>query len=209
MLMFIYEWMFHFSKLKTMNVNIIENSQFQTSSWSGGTTTELYISPKDSSYSKRNFDVRISTAKVDIEESTFTALPGIYRKLMVLEGEITLSHENRHSKELKPLDVDTFEGGWTTKSIGTCVDFNVMTNKKTQSDLCGLKIEAGSKTQIEVEKKWDCLCLYAIAGKLQIQIDQKSFILEQGNLIVIDDLSQFVFPIQSLNECQIAVVKIK
>lgn len=49
--------------------------EFNISRWSGGTTTELFIWPHGASYAERRFGIRISTATVDIAQSTFTKLP--------------------------------------------------------------------------------------------------------------------------------------
>ena len=44
----------------------ISAQRFSTSKWSGGSTTELFIWPKDASYAERRFNIRISTATVDV-----------------------------------------------------------------------------------------------------------------------------------------------
>lgn len=108
------------------DIEIIKKNQHKTSKWSGGTTTELYIYPKDSLYADRNFKWRLSSAKVDVEQSTFTSLPGIARIIMIVEGELLLQHEGHHSTTLKALEQDSFSGEWITNSVGKVVDFNLM-----------------------------------------------------------------------------------
>ncbi|MDF1551007.1 MAG: HutD family protein, partial [Bacteroidales bacterium] len=103
-----------------MEFTIYKPEDFKTSTWSGGTTTQLFIYPSSADYLKRNFDFRISTAKVTVAKSDFTSLPEISRKIMILEGEITIQHQNRYSKQLKKFDIDEFEGDWKTSAIGTC-----------------------------------------------------------------------------------------
>jgi environmental stress-induced protein Ves len=124
-----------------MKTTILTSRNFKTTKWSGGTTTQLYISPINATLFNRDFKLRISTAKVETEESTFTSLPNVRRKLMILLGEITITHENQYSKHLKPFDIDDFCGDWTTSSKGTCIDFNVMTNNLDKSELYHLSIE--------------------------------------------------------------------
>jgi environmental stress-induced protein Ves len=192
-----------------MIISILKNSDYQTTSWAGGTTTQLYILPKGASYAERNFDIRISTAKVELGQSAFTALPGINRKLMVLAGEIEIRHENQYRKQLKPFDVETFKGDWTTTAIGTCTDFNVMTNENYQSDLFGFHLAADSKTEIAIEAKWNTVCIYVVAGSLQIGIEKIHYQLAQGDLLVIRDFAAFVFLINSMNSSQIAVTTLK
>ena len=69
-----------------MNIDIYKDGDFKTTEWSGGSTTELFIYPPTSNYESRNFDFRISSATVEIEQSNFTKLPEISRQLMVLKG---------------------------------------------------------------------------------------------------------------------------
>lgn len=58
-------------------IKVITKEQQKTSTWSGGTTTQLAIYPEDADYGKRNFTWRLSSATVEAEESVFTSLPGI------------------------------------------------------------------------------------------------------------------------------------
>ena len=53
-----------------MNITILSKSDYITSNWSGGSTTQLFISPATASYAERNFDFRISSAKVEVAAST-------------------------------------------------------------------------------------------------------------------------------------------
>ena len=62
----------------------IPESEFRTTEWSGGTTTELYIWPEGSSYAERRFSFRISSALVELESSVFTRLEGVKRFLTPL-----------------------------------------------------------------------------------------------------------------------------
>lgn len=94
--------------------------------WSGGSTTQLAIYPEDADYGKRNFTWRVSTAKVEVEKSEFTSLPGISRIIMPLEGTLHLMHEGHHEAFLKPFEQDTFSGDWKTTCIGKATDFNLM-----------------------------------------------------------------------------------
>ncbi|MCK5028254.1 MAG: HutD family protein [Bacteroidales bacterium] len=119
----------------------IKASDLNTNKWSGGTTTQLAIYPKDADYKKLNFQFRISTATVEVEESTFTKLPGIYRKLMILDGEIRIEHKDRYTQTLKKFEQDSFEGNWNTKSFGKAVDFNLMTKGNTKGEIESLIIK--------------------------------------------------------------------
>lgn len=108
------------------NIEIIRKQQHKTSKWSGGTTTEISIYPRDSLYVDRKFKWRLSSAKVEVEKSTFTSLPGISRIIMIIEGEILLKHKGHHNAVLKAFEQDSFSGEWTTTSFGKVTDFNLM-----------------------------------------------------------------------------------
>lgn len=116
-------------KENQIEVKIIRRAEQKTSDWSGGTTTELSIWPDGADYKERRFGWRISSARVDLDESDFTSLPGVHRSLIILEGSIHLIHEGIRERDMTPFaEADEFEGSWATKSKGRCVDFNLMTS---------------------------------------------------------------------------------
>jgi environmental stress-induced protein Ves len=172
-----------------LKITILTPQHFQTTQWSGGSTTQLYIFPPTATYTERNFELRLSTAKVEAEESTFTSLPGIDRKLMILEGAITITHQDKYTKHLTPFQVDEFSGDWKTTAIGTCTDFNVMTKGKQQSEL--YHIAMGSSSSYTLKPKAECkkLFLYANSGIVQLQLINENYTLKTGNLMVIEDFS--------------------
>lgn len=152
-------------------------SKQKTSSWSGGTTTELYISPENGSYTERNFDFRISTATVEVEKSDFTSLVGFSRFLMVLEGEMELIHENQYTKRLKQFDFDFFDGSWKTESIGKVRDFNVIYRPD-------LKVEVSQKldSRIAIEKQTKFHFLLILSSS-----SNETIVLNQYDLIEIKE----------------------
>ncbi len=100
---------------------------YKTSAWSGGTTTEVFIWPEGASYAAREFQFRISSARVDMEESDFTALPGVTRYITPLSGSFTLSHREGEPVVLAPLaEPYRFDGGIETHCVGMATDFNLM-----------------------------------------------------------------------------------
>jgi len=191
-----------------MNISILEPHHYKKSVWTGGTTTQLYISPDGASYADRNFDVRISTAKVEVDKSTFTALPGVNRKLMILEGEITINHKNQYTKHLKQFDIDTFKGDWNTTAIGRCTDFNVMTRGNIQSELFHVEIERNNNIILKLEEHWTILFLFVLIGHLYMEADQK-YLLMKDNLLVMKNINMFQFPIHATEHSHLVVVKIR
>lgn len=115
-------------------IRIIKKDEIQSSHWTGGTTTELFIFPNSASYNKMDFDFRISTATIEADESTFTSLKDVRRTLMVLEGSLELIHNNQAGIVLKPFQQDSFMGDWQTISRGLAVDFNLMLRDSTLSE---------------------------------------------------------------------------
>jgi len=191
-----------------MIITLLTNQDYQTSEWSGGSTTQLYISPVNASYADRNFDFRISSAKVEAPESTFTALPGVNRKLMVLEGEITLNHKNQHSKTLKPFEIDTFSGDWKTTAIGTCTDFNLMTKEGINSELTHLQLLANQYNKIAVDDSYNTLCIYVYSGSLYAEINSKLFNLKKESLLVLTNVSNCSFHLQAHKRSNVIISKI-
>lgn len=191
-----------------MKTTLLTPQDFLTSQWSGGSSTQLYIFPANASYAERNFELRISTAKVEVEESTFTPLKGIQRKLMILEGEITITHEGHYSKQLKPFDVDSFSGDWKTTAKGTCTDFNVM-NTGQQSEIYHIAMDAMSAYTLKPKQTCNKLFLYATSGKVYLKLMNVDYALETGGLLLIENLNTDSISINSTEAFGLVIVEIK
>ena len=112
-----------------MTLTRLTPEDYITTRWSGGATTELLIRPRGAAYAQRAFLCRVSSATVELEESTFTALPDYDRLIATLEGEIDLVHDAGSPIHLRPYEVHAFDGGSKTVSFGRCRDFNLMLRK--------------------------------------------------------------------------------
>ena len=112
-----------------MTLTRLTPEDYITTRWSGGATTELLIRPRGAAYAQRAFLCRISSATVELDESTFTPLPDYDRLIATLEGEIDLIHDGGDSIHLRPYEVHAFDGGSATRSFGRCRDFNLMLRK--------------------------------------------------------------------------------
>lgn len=173
-------------------IEIIPREKQNTGTWSGGTTTELAIYPADSAYKERNFLWRLSSAVVDIEESTFTNLPGIWRHIMILEGEMELRHEGHHDILLKPYDKDSFSGGWTTRSIGKARDFNLMLAEGCEGSINAVLVEKDKSIEIEASQESPVYAnhtaaFYCSAGEVQISTVQgEAYVLRTGDLMLVN-----------------------
>ncbi len=112
-----------------MEVRHLKPTDYKVSEWSGGKTTELFLYPATASYAERNFDVRFSSATVELEESDFTPLANYARVIMSLNGTLTLSHDGGEKISLPPFTSHSFGGWQQTHSCGKVTDFNVMTKR--------------------------------------------------------------------------------
>ena len=164
-------------------IRLIEN--FDSIDWGGGKSTELFIFPETGSYQSRDFSFRLSTATVEIEESVFTPLAGVQRKLMVLDGEMHLSHENQHETLLGKFDVDEFDGGWITKSKGCCTDFNLMLKGGAKGSLKGLTLK--DKEKLDGEFFGNHFFVWVFSGEVQILFGEKEFSLKEKELLYISE----------------------
>jgi environmental stress-induced protein Ves len=191
-----------------MEYTIIPSHYFQPIAWSGGTTTELFIFPLTADYQKRNFKFRLSMATVETDKSDFTTLIGISRKLMVLDGKITLNHEDHYSRQLNKFDVDEFEGDWKTSSIGKCTDFNLMTSGNTTGELKAIVIE--NEQSINWNIKVDCnwFFVYILSGKVRIDINNKTATLNKGDLLISNLPSISNFEIKGIENSELVFSEI-
>lgn len=176
-----------------MNVKHIKKTTLTTSKWSGGTTTQLAIYPEDGDYSKREFVWRLSSAVVEVETSNFTKLPNTKRILMILDGELLLSHEARYNKTLKRFDQDSFSGGWQTSSEGVVTDFNLMMKGNAVGRLSHKTIiDSGAvkfpNSALESNEKHEHLSkgIYCAQGTGHVEIEGECFIIGAGDLIMVN-----------------------
>lgn len=112
------------------------NSKRIVSTWKGGKTEELCIVPEDASLQERNFDIRISSATIDLERSEFSDFTGYRRYLMKLEGDIRLLIDD---KNIIIRDDEAFEFMGDEKVISLSKepsrDFNVIIKKDKKADI--------------------------------------------------------------------------
>lgn len=169
-----------------MRIEIKRARDFKTNTWSGGTTTELLIYPLSADYAKRSFDFRLSTATVETETSDFTPLPGISRKLMVLDGEMILHHNGHASQHVRKFDVAVFDGSWRTRSHGRCTDFNLML-QGNRGDLNSHLLAAQEVLHLNIPDHTKHLFVYLWEGKLLAQIQNEKHELDAQDLLVVEN----------------------
>ncbi|MBU5483187.1 HutD family protein [Clostridium sp. MSJ-11] len=187
-------------------IELIKKEDQKTSCWSGGTTTQLAIYPPSSEYGKLNFKWRLSSAKVEVEESTFTNLPGIWRHIMVIEGKLKLNHEGHHNISLNPFEKDSFSGDWTTKSYGKVTDFNLMLNKDCSGDIYPIMLNKNLSFTINSDSS-TTEALYCVQGPIEIITNKDDKIaLNAGDLLLINkEKEDLEIELNSKNEDSIVI----
>ena len=175
-------------------IEVIRKKQYKTSDWSGGTTTEIYIYPKGEIYNEGKFKWRLSSAKVEVEKSTFTALEGISRLIMIIKGELILEHEGHHNAKLKAFEQDCFCGHWTTKSFGKVTDFNLMMAQGCIGKLEAISVKSFEDKDILLhnnlneDKDFSLIteAFYIVNGNADIEkVTKEKINLVEGDLILV------------------------
>ena len=181
----------------------IKKEILTTNTWSGGTTTELFLYPENGDYKSLDFDYRLSTASVDVESSNFTSLPGINRLIMSLTGPLELIHMDQHSITLQPFEVDAFKGEWSTTSKGKVVDFNLM---YTNDYKASMAVKDVSEDILEVVVN-DILALYAFDQSVTVGCDSMTYEMAHGEMLIISQMDSVT--IQSKDNNKIVICNIE
>ena len=148
----------------------IEERDYLVSHWAGGTTAQIAIAPEGALYSDRDFLWRVSSARVELEESVFTSLPDYHRWISTLAGGMVLSHQGGEKITLAPYQIHQFDGGWETRSWGRCTDFNLMLRKgKARGSVRSFRLAAGEsrtvRAEIPADGQFPETCLLLLCGE--------------------------------------------
>lgn len=170
-----------------MKITKIDACSQNVSRWSGGTTTQLAIEPTSAVYADRDFIWRVSSAVVELPESDFTPLPDYDRILMILDGELALSHDGGEEYTLRALEQTSFDGASHTFSRGQVTDFNLMMRKGRCTGRVGVrkpKISCGYGEVLSEE--YDKRLFYCVAGEMKANIGSEWFDLSQGDALLME-----------------------
>ncbi len=193
-----------------MILSISRRSDQTTTFWSGGTTTQLAIYPENANYKEKNFLFRISTAKVDSEQSVFTNLPGVARIIMILDGILKIEHPGRYSKTLKKFETDSFLGDWETISYGSAVDFNLMTTGNVHGKLYGKSMKRNESIKLSTFSLPVIVGLYAFKGDLLFNFNTDIINLTEGDFILIhSDKALRPIEIKAIDDAELAIAEIQ
>lgn len=173
-----------------MEWNLLNRKDYSTTRWSGGTTTQLAIAPEGAQYAGRDFLWRISSARVELEHSDFTPLPGYDRFLTVLAGDLELKVGGEKRAPLPRLTVRPFDGGVPTQSWGRCTDFNLMVRQgQAQGAVHPLRLPASRTVTLAPEASGAypslTLALFCVSGALKLP--EAGLTAQPGELLLCRD----------------------
>lgn len=170
-----------------MKITKIAASEQSVSRWSGGTTTQLAIYPAQAVYAERDFIWRLSSAVVELPESDFTLLPDYDRILMILDGELELSHDGGEMYTLHALEQTSFDGASHTFSRGQVTDFNLMMRKGLCTGRVGVRRPRSNCGYGEVlSEEYDTRLFYCVSGKIKANVGSELFELSKGDALLME-----------------------
>ncbi len=154
---------------------LLKPSDYLTTQWSGGATTQLSIAPEGAVYADRDFLWRVSSATVELDESDFTPLPDYRRFISVVRGDMTLSHNGGAPLTLHPGDIHAFDGGDDTHSAGRCTDFNLMLRKGQADGTMRSFRPASGSTSFRAGQDAELVLFYCAEGTVDVCCEQQRF----------------------------------
>lgn len=168
-----------------MNIQHLTKNSYSTSTWSGGTTTQLAIFPPEAVYAERNFLWRISSATVELEESDFTSLPDYSRWISTLSGSMQLQHNENAPYVIAPGHTACFDGADATHSWGKCTDFNLMLRKGKCTGEISLFQPAAEESSIPLAGAREKCFLYCLSDSLRLCSEACELLLCAGESVLI------------------------
>ena len=182
----------------------LKPSDYATSTWSGGTTTQIGIAPAGAVYADRDFLWRISSATVDLEVSDFTALPDYDRLIATLEGSIDVTHNGGDVIPLAPYHVHSFDGGWETRSVGRCTDFNLMTRKGAcRGELDAVLVTEEAPAQVTLQNVTDAI-VYCAEGTVQVLLCGETIALQAAESLKLQNAEAVTLTVTGTGKLMIA-----
>lgn len=171
-------------------MKIIRKEEVLTTEWSGGTTSQLAISPEGAVYADRDFAWRLSSAEVNDEKSTFTPLPDYHRFLTIRKGELRLRHDGGDWYTIGEGDVAEFDGGSLTESEGKVTDYNLMVRKgSVEGSLDTEFLEDGESAVLAAAKEAGTTSIYlSRGGSVKVSCGCKEAAeLCEGDLLIFEE----------------------
>lgn len=175
-----------------MDYKVIHEEDVLRGTWSGGTTAQYYICPEGAVMQDGDFSFAVSSATVDLQESTFTYYGGFDRVILSLSEEYTLIHEENEVHQLQPFEPHAFTGEEKTVSKGVYKDFNlIMRRDRCCGDMTSLRLVPGSGfygPQGRAAGRHHIWMLFCCSGAFALNGDFDVDTVKAGEMLVLDGM---------------------
>lgn len=195
----------------SIEIKLLTEEQYKTTSWSGGKTTQLFIFPEEADYNKRDFKFRLSSATVELEESVFTKLEGVYRFITPLDSCLRLTHDGKKIIDLQPFEIYEFAGEKETVSFGQAKDFNLMLKEGAKGTFESIIVEK----ELHLEEKFGgdfidfFLFFYVYDEPISVDIHGQVYNLIKGQSLLIKSDIECAFSIKLESKAKTRVLAAK
>lgn len=163
-----------------MNVTLINKSDYVVHGWSGGTTAEIFCYPPETSWERKDFEIRISSADCRLDGAPYSDFSGYTRHITPLKGRMHMVHRDHHDVQLETYDVDIFDGSWHTHHTGIAVDFNLLHTDRWNGCMKPLK-----RTDTLTLPPKTIAGFYTVVDTT-IAIEDQTYFVAEGNLLLIE-----------------------
>lgn len=167
-----------------MTARVIKKNEYVVHGWSGGTTAEIFCFPPSSSWERKDFEIRISSADCRLDGAPYSDFTGYTRHITPLKGRMHMVHKNHHSVQLEPYDIDIFDGSWQTHHTGLAIDFNLLHTKNWNGKMYA--VDAHDTVKVAAET---IAGFYAVRD-LTVKVDQDDFCVKEGDFLLLEPASQ-------------------
>lgn len=164
-------------------MKIVLENEFITSDWSGGTTSQIYIDPKDANVSQKNFNFRISSATCDLDESEFTKYSEFTRYITPITGDLSLNN-NGENIHINPYEVYCFDGNDKVISRGKVRDYNLIIKKDNKGLMYSKKLE---DEEVNIKAKTKKCIIFNYDSKTTYIYEGNSKKFEEFSAIILDE----------------------
>lgn len=167
----------------------ILEEDFITTNWSGGTTSQIFIDPADSSVADKSFNYRISSATCDLDQSDFTPYSDFERYITPLNGNLKLINNGNEIK-INPFEIYFFDGSDNVTSIGKVRDYNLIVRKGHKGLMYSKKLEDSS---YELKAKSNKVIVFNYQAELFYEINGEKSVFDKFSALELTEGEKIVF----------------
>lgn len=155
----------------------------------------------------------MSTATVEVPDSTFTFMPGVTRHLMILDGAMDIDHKGRYKKHLGQFGYDIFDGEWPTSAKTQhkkVVDFNLMLREKATGKVQAIALRERQEETMIFRPKIAFSGFYLLEGSLRLITGVNSAELRKGDFLLCEhEQEEAIMHLQATSTTQMIVATVE